>query len=351
MISRRDRHYRRRHRAAWFRWLAWSAVGLITLFTIVELARTSPSLLSRLDGSASTKPSATAKADKPARDPAQLKLHVVGAYTSQNVTAAVVGVGDRYLTADESGTVRVPDLLAGVVKVTARAPGHEVFSDRIVLSAGENDETITLSPAVILSGAAVSTATPAYLTIDDGPHPDHTPRVLEILREEGVKATFFVVGRRAEANPDLVRRIYLEGHELGNHTYSHDSDVLYRGSARDYVRSLGKGGEVLRKIVGFDPALTRPPGGEAGNFHAGWRGTVRAAGYETMLWNVSSGDGTETTGDRMLANVRDYLDRLGPRDEPIILTHDVRPTIIEALPDLIAEVRRRGYEFVTSARR
>ncbi len=322
---------------------------MVTL-TFIELAGTSPSFLSRPGDTVSAEP-ATAGTVKSAPEPAELELHVASASTKKGVPAAVVAVGDRYLTADERGTVRLPDLLVGAVKVAARAPGFEVFGDQIVLTVGENAETITLSPTVSLSSTAVSTATPAFLTIDDGPHPSHTVRVLEILREKEVKATFFVVGRRAKAYPDLIRQIYLEGHELGNHTYSHDYDVLYSGSARDYVSSLRKAGEVLKKIVGFEPDLTRPPGGEAGNFHAGWRGAVRDAGYETMLWNVSSGDGTETTGEQMLVNVRDYLSRLGPRDEPVILTHDARPSIIDALPDLIAEVRQKGYEFVTSARR
>ncbi len=345
MISRHDRR-RRRRRAARFKWLFWPAIGLMVSFTIVELVGTSPSFLSQAGNPVSAE-AATAGAAKSPPEPAELELHVASASTSQGVPAAVVAVGDRFLTADESGTVRLPDLSVGAVKVAARAPGHEIFDDQIVLTIGENAATITLSPTVGVS----TTATPAYLTIDDGPHPRHTPRVLKILREKEVKATFFVIGRRAEAHPDLIRQIYLEGHDLGNHTYSHDYDVLYSGSARDYVSSLRKAGEVLKKIVGFEPDLTRPPGGEAGNFRTGWRGAVRGAGYETMLWNVSSGDGTKTTGERMLVNVRDYLSRLGPRDEPVILTHDVRPSIIEALPDLIGEVRQKGYEFVTSARR
>ncbi len=324
----------------------------MVLFTLVELTRTSPALLARPDKVVPVKPAAVVASVKPAPKPAELRVHVVGAPGGQAVPLAVVGIDDRYLIADESGTVGAPDLHAGVVEVAARAPGHELFTARLTLSAGSNEETVTLGPIATTSRTAGTTATPAFLTIDDGPDPRHTPRVLEILQEAQVKATFFLIGSRARAHSELARRIYLEGHEIGNHTYSHDYDALYGGSATDYVRSLDKAGAAFKQIVGFEPELTRPPGGASGNFRAGWRGAIQRAGYQTMLWNVSSGDGTKTTGERMLAKVGNDLDRLDAREEAVILTHDVRPSIIETLPDLIAQVRKRGYEFVvTSARR
>ncbi len=351
MVGRRQSRVsrRRRRRAAWIRRLSWPAIGLMVLFTLVELTRTSPALLARPDKPVSVKPAAVVASVKPAPKPAELTVHVVDASGGQAVPLAVIGIDDRYLIADESGTVGASDLRAGVVEVAARAPGYELYSARLTLSTGSNEETVTLGATSRTAGV---TATPAFLTIDDGPDPRLTPRVLEILDDAQVKATFFLIGSRARAHPELARRIYLEGHEIGNHTYSHDYDALYGGSATDYVRSLDKAGAAFKQIVGFEPELTRPPGGDSGNSRAGWRGAIQRSGYQTRLCNVSWGDGTKTTGERMLAKVGTDLDRLGPREEAVILTHDVRPSIIEALPDMIVQIRKLGYEFVvTSARR
>jgi peptidoglycan-N-acetylglucosamine deacetylase len=123
------------------------------------------------------------------------------------------------------------------------------------------------------------------LTFDDGPDPEHTPLILDVLKREGVPATFFVVGRRAARHPDLVRRVAAEGHALGHHSYSHSPPE--QTSAGRLVAEVGKTGDVLTRIVGFSPALFRPPHGKvtAAKLWGLWR-----RGMTVVLWNVDPKD-------------------------------------------------------------
>lgn len=103
-----------------------------------------------------------------------------------------------------------------------------------------------------------------YLTFDDGPS-DLTLEVLDILHKEGIKGTFFVLGEQAEARPEIINRIYEEGHTIGNHTYDHRYDKLY-GHFQDFWAQIKKTEELIRLITGERPQLVRAPGGTAGHF-------------------------------------------------------------------------------------
>ncbi|MDR1671680.1 MAG: polysaccharide deacetylase family protein [Alistipes sp.] len=98
------------------------------------------------------------------------------------------------------------------------------------------------------------------LTFDDGPHPEHTPLVLDVLSRHGSKATFFVTGERAAAHPEIVRRIADEGHAIGNHTQHHSSWFPLK-SARAMAREIEECDEVIEKITGTRPEMFRPPFG------------------------------------------------------------------------------------------
>jgi len=179
------------------------------------------------------------------------------------------------------------------------------------------------------------------LTFDDGPSPLDTPRVLDILREKNVKATFFVVGERAEQQPEIVRRACREGHLVANHTWSHPSLFCFLTPAR--LRSEIERGEAsIQKISGSRPRYFRSPVGlrhpllglylrEAGLEYISWR--LRT--YDTILWK--SGD----LASRILDNVT---------SGDIILMHDRRASgadvMVNALPGVIDKLRSRGFEFV-----
>ena len=293
------------------------------------------------------RPPKKAQVSRPTPTPATLRLWIFDQATKEVLANTPVSIGRHFLTTDTSGSAASFGLSPGGVDITARARGYAIHTETLFLESGENTAAIHLKTIALNEASeGVGFGRKAYLTIDDGPSSRWTPKVLDVLRREKVPATFFLVGRRATRQPDLVRRIYLEGHEVGNHTYSHSYRELYGGSSQNLLDSLSRNGEILASILGFSPSIWRPPGGARGNLRSDWESRVRASGYVTVLWNVSSGDGsTQTTSRQMVKNTIDYLDRLGPKDNAIILMHDIRAPIVTALPKIIAETRRRGFQF------
>ncbi|MEU8815446.1 polysaccharide deacetylase family protein [Actinoplanes sp. NPDC048796] len=179
------------------------------------------------------------------------------------------------------------------------------------------------------------------LTFDDGPLPDYTPRFLDALDKAQVPATFFLVGRHLEANSSLVRN-RLDRHEVANHSWSHDDlATLDLAGAR---RELERTHEAIRKYLGREPTLMRPPYGHLGG------STVLAAdamGYDIVLWSHQMRERQYASDPE--AQARDLIDSMRPGS--IILAHDAgtkrRLVALDALPTMIAGLRSRGYRFVT----
>lgn len=184
------------------------------------------------------------------------------------------------------------------------------------------------------------------LTFDDGPNPVDTPKLLDILREKGVKATFFVVGKRADRYPEVVRRAWEEGHLIANHTWSHRLLFCFLTPAR-LRAEIDRGTESVRRICGFRPRLFRSP---VGMRHVLLRSCLRDAGLEYISWTIRTRD-TLTTAPSVLA--RRILRQAASGD--IILLHDHLPrgahVMLEALPQVIDELRQRGFEFVLAGPR
>jgi len=182
------------------------------------------------------------------------------------------------------------------------------------------------------------------LTFDDGPSPTDTPRLLDILRQKNVKATFFVVGERAERHPEIVRRAYKEGHLIGNHTWSHPSLFCFLTPAR--LRSeIERGEDSVQKICGFRPHYFRSP---VGLRHPLLELYLRDAGLEFISWRLRTWD---TFGFKSRDLTRRILDRVVSGD--IILLHDRLASgadmMLNALPGIIDELRNRGFEFVLAS--
>jgi peptidoglycan-N-acetylglucosamine deacetylase len=175
------------------------------------------------------------------------------------------------------------------------------------------------------------------LTIDDGPHPGYTERILAILKQNNVKATFFLVGKMAEQRPDLVRAEVAAGHELANHTYHHPD--LTRSPDRLVAIELKACEEVVRKITGRTMNLFRPPGGR---FDPRVSEITAGLGYTTVLWTNDPADFLEP-GVRVIR--ARCLRGTGPGG--ILLLHDGYGQTLEALPQVIQDLKARGYEFVT----
>ena len=178
------------------------------------------------------------------------------------------------------------------------------------------------------------------LTFDDGPHPKLTPIILDILKQYEIKATFFMIGENAERYPELVNRICEEGHEIGNHTYSHIQTTK--------TDRIGLENEVLRceEIIGSisdtRPKYFRPP---QGAFASDLGSICDALGYRVILWSTDTRDWCHIPPDEIAANVLHQV-----RGGDIILMHDYighdSPTP-DALKKTIPALIARGYEFKT----
>lgn len=182
------------------------------------------------------------------------------------------------------------------------------------------------------------------LTFDDGPLPEGTGPILDILERERVAATFFVIGRRAREHPELLRRIHEGGHQVGNHSLDHDRAGLFRGWA--YWRTQVEGcQDVISSVLGVRPALFRAP---MGFKSPPLMEAVRERGMLVAGWSRRAGDGVNTRAESIVRRVS------GVGGGEVVLLHDGRDhasgrmvgATIEALPRVIAEVRARGLRLV-----
>lgn len=183
------------------------------------------------------------------------------------------------------------------------------------------------------------------LTFDDGPHPVTTRAVLEILAAYDVRATFFVLGHKVEAHPDVVREIRAAGHALGVHGFQHDHLFSLR-SSRYALAQIERAQRAIADACGVTPNLFRPPIGFAS--HLTFRGAERAA-VQIIAWSVRSLDGLrsarpERVAERVIRNLEDGA---------IVLLHDAAerddftPASIAALPAILEALRERAYHAVT----
>ncbi|WP_371370951.1 polysaccharide deacetylase family protein [Sporomusa aerivorans] len=185
-----------------------------------------------------------------------------------------------------------------------------------------------------------------YLTFDDGPDPDNTPVVLNILKDSGIKATFFVVGNQVEKYPDILRRIYQEGHAIGNHSYNHVYRELYQ-SPNSYVLQLRHTDQVIKQTIGVRPRISRAPGGSAGSFTKEYWEMLRKLGYIEMGWNISSGDASSANAKRIMGNIAAQMENKNLWSHAVVLMHDGRghSETVKALPEIIKYYKDRQFEF------
>ncbi|GGU48360.1 polysaccharide deacetylase family protein [Streptomyces lavendofoliae] len=175
------------------------------------------------------------------------------------------------------------------------------------------------------------------LTFDAGPGKD-TPELLDILREENVPATFFLLGsKHVDRYPDVVRRIAAEGHEVANHTWSHR--ILTDLEPGEIRQELSRTQEAIERLTGRTPTLMRPPQGRTDDTVSG---ISRELGLAQVLWSVTAKD--YSTTDSALIRQR-TLD--GAKRDGIILLHDIYDGTVPAVPGIIDELKKRGFTFVT----
>ena len=173
------------------------------------------------------------------------------------------------------------------------------------------------------------------LTFDDGPN-GNTDTLLDILKEEDVTATFFVVGRMVEKYPQLLEEIFNRGHEISNHTYSHPNLTML--SAREVIYELDKTRGLVREVIGKDPHFFRPPGGR---YNQRILKIAEAAGYTMVMWDINTDD-LISTPEKIYREIVNYAE-----DGDIVLLHNGTTSTIEIIGKVIDELRKKGFGFVT----
>lgn len=186
------------------------------------------------------------------------------------------------------------------------------------------------------------------LTFDDGPDSRSTPKILGILSNYGVKATFFELGEKAAANTELVKRTYDEGHLLANHTYTQKYSTVYSGW-ETFFDEVTKTGQIISEVTGEAAyPLVRFPGG---SFNSGVYGAVKQEykaqlaqnGYYYIDWSVDSGDDGTRNADGVLSYIKDYCGK-----RPVVLLLEDSPSrkaTVDALPRIIEYLQGCGYVF------
>ncbi|MFJ3646398.1 polysaccharide deacetylase family protein [Streptomyces murinus] len=186
-------------------------------------------------------------------------------------------------------------------------------------------------------GVDCRTAKCIALTFDAGPS-ENSPRLLDILKEKKVYATFFLLGKRhIEKYPQLVKRMSDEGHEVASHTWDHK---ILTDISDDQVRDeLRRPNDAIKRITGRKPTLMRPPQGRTdANIHE----ICKELGLAEVLWSVTAKDYATTDSALITKRVLDQADRDG-----IILLHDIYSGTVPAVPGIIDALKKQGYTFVT----
>lgn len=180
------------------------------------------------------------------------------------------------------------------------------------------------------------------LTFDDGPHKEHTEQILNLLKQYDARATFFVVGSRVEKHPEIVARALDEGHEIGNHSYSHPP--FYNIGADTLRKELTKTQDAIYQATGIRSVLFRPPGGR---YNDAIVNASKEVGMLTVLWSWHQ-DTLDWRKPGVNAIVRTVVKNA--RNGDIVLMHDFVPgsdQTVEALKTILPELKEQGFSFVT----
>lgn len=176
------------------------------------------------------------------------------------------------------------------------------------------------------------------MTFDDGPHVENTPRLLKMLAQRNIKATFFVVGECANEHPEIMKRIVEEGHEIGNHSWSHP--LLSKMGEETVLSQLQRTHDVIVATTGVAPTLMRPPYGGFTPNQRNWAN--KKWDYKIILWDVDPLDWKYRNAARVESEI---LKQTVPGS--IVLSHDIHKTTVDAMPATLDALIAKGFKFVT----
>jgi peptidoglycan-N-acetylglucosamine deacetylase len=204
-------------------------------------------------------------------------------------------------------------------------------------TAGNNNPKSVTEPKITFNSVHVDGPYIA-MTFDDGPSATLTPKLLDLLAAHHIKATFFVIGANVAEHPDIVARAAREGHEIANHSWSHPN--LAKMSDEGVRRQLWQTDEAIKSATGTRPTLLRPPYGSITEREKRW--IHDEFGYQIVLWDVDPYDwkrpGPAVVRSRILQETR---------PGSIVLSHDIHPGTIEAMPSTFDALEAKGFKFVT----
>ena len=176
------------------------------------------------------------------------------------------------------------------------------------------------------------------MTFDDGPHASNTPRLLDMLKQRNIKATFFVVGQCAAEYPAIMKRIVAEGHEVASHSWSHP--LLSKMGEGGVTDQLQKAHDAIVNTTGVAPKVMRPP---YGGFTANQRAWANGKwGYKIVLWDVDPLDWKVRNAEHVKSEILRHTVA-----GSIILSHDIHKSTVDAMPDTLDGLVGRGFKFVT----
>lgn len=190
-----------------------------------------------------------------------------------------------------------------------------------------------------------------FLTFDDGPSTSVTPYILDLLKQENIKATFFVLGVKAEANPDVLKREYEEGHFIGNHGYSHKYKEIY-SSSQAVLDEYNKANQIIRDAIGnqnYNSLVFRFPGGSSGGpYHdlkQQAKELLKQNGIASLDWNALTNDAAGASSKEKI--MQTFYDTVEGKNSVVLLMHDAADKILtyECLPEMIKYFRDNGYTF------
>jgi len=238
-------------------------------------------------------------------------------------------------------------VLGAALGVTLLAAGASVWTAQAGALGGPSPKATSAKPgsavktvAVDIAHASDQGARGVNITIDDGPDPEWTPQVLDVLRQYGVKATFCMVGTQAQAHPDLVKQVVAAGHRLCDHSVSHDTTMDKKPQAYQAQQILDAERMITQASGGVRPMYYRAPGGA---FTPYSRHLAASRGMRPLGWNVDSKDFERPGTAAIVATVERELP-----GGPTILFHDAggdRSQTVEALRQILPRLKEQGYSY------
>ncbi|MEH1789205.1 polysaccharide deacetylase family protein [Nostoc sp.] len=238
--------------------------------------------------------------------------------------------------------------LLGIVK--PKSESAKVSQNKLMSASAQNISPATdqmnevpksFQGTIVYQGKLKANEKVIALTFDDGPGPKNTAQILEILKKNDIKATFFMIGEMVKYFPQIAKQVAADGHVIGNHTWHHWYRQMDLATA---ASEIDRTAEIIYKTTGEKTTLFRPPGGFLNNGLAEYAKNKK---YAVMMWSEESGDAERRSPQvpMLIKNVLKYA-----KPGAIVLMHDGggnRSKSVKALPEMIAGLKAQGYRFVT----